>query len=222
MNRDKLLAPQLSKSDVWVDLANKIDQVFTQLGIDDARTKLALLRAPLNLRDVVSVTPNGDLIALDSVERHERATLIQTANMIGFRFHHQNLLNTEDYLRLCMYLGQYYDEDKGTERFIEFMSYICNAIFELHTTWTRDYVHFLKEGDPLIGTPVYEGGEWYPTTHVILKYDFVRFSGVTVFNLIEFFNYFANINVVLWSIEMVGDTFLQAKITGAAMHEIWY
>lgn len=219
--RYRLLAPQLSQSQVWMDYANKIDAVFRTMGIDDARAKLALLRSPMNLEGVVA---GGDsrMIALSEVERHERATLVKTADMLGFRFYDTQILDTEDYLRLCLFLAQYYQQDKGTERFADFMGFASNAVFEVVSTWTTDYVNFVPEGDPSIGVPVHKGGPWYPTTHVVLKYSLSKFTGLERTSVIEFFYYFANINIVLWATELVEQTTTAVKITGAAAHEIWY
>lgn len=219
--RERLLAPQLLKSDVWIDYARKIDQVFGAMGIDDARAKLALLRSPMDLTAVV-VGDESKVVALDSIPRHERATLIKTADMLGFRFYDQQILDSEDYLRLCLFLAQYYRQDKGTERFADFMGFAANAVFEVVPTWTTDYVEFYKQGDPAIGVPVYKGGPWYPTTHVVLRYDLTKFTGVDRSSLIEFFYYFANINIVLWATELVDLSPLQLGVTGAAAIEINY
>lgn len=219
--RRRLLAPQLEKSEVWTDYADSIDAVFASVGIEDARTKLALLRSPLNLQDVVTAVDGGTLTALDSVERQERVTLVKTADMLGFRFYDSTILNVEDYLRLCIFISQYYDEDKGTERFDDFMGFMANVALEVKSTWTEDYVTFYAEGDPAIGTPVYQGGTWYPTTHVILSFGLDKFTGVDRQNLLDFFYYFANINVVLWAIEMTDDVLIQQGICGAATYEVW-
>lgn len=221
--RFRLLAPQLSKSQVWTDYAQKIDQVFADLGIDDARTKLQLLRSPINAQDILVTTNGQTLTTLESVQRQERATLVKTADMLGFRFYNSELLNAEAYLRLCLYLGQYYDLDKGTERFDDFMGFVVNSTFQVTPTWTQDYVTFYKEGDPAIGTPVYKGGTWYPTTHVFLTFGFGAFPGSLQTSIIDFLYYFANINVVLWAIELIDDdaTPTVVKVTGDATIEIW-
>lgn len=222
-NRDRLLAPQLQKSGVWQDYARKIDQVLADMGIDDARAKLALLRSPLNSADAVVSQQGQPLQALASVERQERATLVKTADMLGFRYYNRDLLDSEAYLRLCMFLGQYYEMDKGTERFDDFMGFVANSAFQVISTWTQDYVTFYKEGDPVIGTPVYRGGPWYPTTHVVLRYGFGPFIGVDSASIIDFFYYFANINLVLWSVELVDDEAnpMIVNVAGAATMDIW-
>jgi hypothetical protein len=220
--RGRLLAPQLLKSDVWQDFADQIDATFTALGIEDARQKLSLLRSPINLTDVVGSSDGDTIMTLADMEVQERATLVKTADMLGFRFYDSEFLQAEDYLRLCMFLGEYYANDKGTVRFSDFMGFISNNPLVVYNTWTEDYVTFFKEGDPAIGTPVYQGGSWYPTTHVILEFSLESFAGIDRSDLIEWFYYFANINVVLWAIEMDDTAFLTAKVTGDATTEIWY
>jgi len=216
-----LLAPQLEKSKVWRDFAAAVDRVFTDLGIDGARDLLASLRAPLNLKDVVGAEPGGALTALDVIPRAERQTLVRNAELLGFRFYDSAILDAEDYVRLCMFLGQYYDEDKGTARFADFMGFMANVKLQVVPTWTQDYVTFLKEGDPGIGVPVYRGGPWYPTTHVVLSFGLGKFAGVDRNSLIEFFYYFANINLVLWAIEMTDDASMSVNISGAGTLDIW-
>jgi hypothetical protein len=63
--------------------------------------------------------------------------------------------------------------------------------------WTEDYINFIEEGAPGIGFPVWDGGLWYPTTHVTLEYDPSAFVSLRPKDVTDFFYYFANINLVL-------------------------
>jgi len=58
-----------------------------------------------------------------------------------------------------------------------------------------------EEGDPLIGTPVWAGGNWFPTSHVNLRYNLLKYGGSLDSNEIrKFFDYVANLNLVLDSV----------------------
>jgi hypothetical protein len=62
--------------------------------------------------------------------------------------------------------------------------------------WTTDYITFYPEGDPFIGTPIWEGGSWYPTTHVSINWDSGKFN-VPLNNVVSLFNDVSNYNLVL-------------------------
>ena len=72
--------------------------------------------------------------------------------------------------------------------------------------WSSDYKTFLEEGDPSIGTPIWQGGDWFPTTHVRLYFDFFKFQGISATDLGNFFYEFANYNLVLRDIAQVFNT----------------
>lgn len=224
VDRTKLLSVVLEQNPAWVEMAKSVDAALAESGIDDARVKLQSLRSPINMDDaLVRVnSETGILTALSDIERHEKATLVNTAELLGFRFYDQNILSAESYLRLCMSLGQYYSADKGTERFDDFMAFVINDGFTVVNTWTEDYVTFYEEGSGSIGTPVYEGGTWYPTTHVVVRYGLGSLAGVTMEQVYEFFYYFANINLVLHRVDIETTTLNTIGICGASRIYIEY
>jgi hypothetical protein len=213
--RERLLAPYLERFDVWADLAKSLDQVWASVGIDDAIEQLKWLRSPINTKDVVVGTENGRLLPLNAVPQQDRTSLVLTADMLGFRYYETNLLDTNDYLKLCRHLAEYYGNDKGTPVWTDFLGWCLNSHFKLYSTWTTDYQTFLLEGDPTIGLSIAEGGIWYPTTHVVLEYDQTRFQGIEPSQLVEFFNYFANVNLVLWMTQLGGTETISMKAAAA-------
>jgi hypothetical protein len=214
--RERLLAPYLERFDVWANMAASVDDVWKALGIDDAVSQLKWLRSPINVRDVVVGNAAGAILPLSAVPQQDRVSLVLTADMLGFRYYETNLLDTDDYLKLCRHLAEYYNNDKGTPAWTDFLGWCLNTDFKVYNTWTQDYQTFLLENDPAIGASIADGGSWYPTTHVVLEYDQNRFAGVPPSQLIEFFNYFANVNLVLWMTQVGGLENLQltAAVTG--------
>jgi hypothetical protein len=83
----------------------------------------------------------------------------------------------------------------------------------------------LPEGDPLIGTPIWQGGNWFPTTHVRVTFDGTKFSNVSDSDIVAFFYSFAPYNLVLESIvneerHGVGaDLYEPSEIVGFWMYE---
>lgn len=216
MTREKLLSPYLD-TPVWQQLIEAIDQLLANENIDDAKRQLRNLRSPINTQSAAfTVSLEGNkLTRLEDVESLERDSIIQHANLIGFNFKTSNLLQVQDYLRISLYVAQYYAETKGTVAWQDFLGFVLNAQFTVTPMWTQNYVDFFEEGDPAIGYSVYEGGFWYPTTHVVLAYDPSKFS-LSPQTVYEFFYYFANINLVLEYIflEFTGSMSLQVAVTG--------
>jgi hypothetical protein len=208
--RDKLLGPHVARFEVWEQLAASLNQVWTQLGIDDAIEQLKWLRSPINTSDVVSGT-GGKFSTLPQSTVQDRTTLVLTADLLGFRYYETTLLDAQDYLKLCRHLAEYYANDKGTPAWTDFLGWCLNANFDMIPTWTQDYKTFLSEGDPTIGASVADGGTWYPTTHMVLEYDQTKFVGVPTKQLVEFFNYFANINIVIWMTQLGGTENIRIK-----------
>lgn len=201
--RETLLSQHLERFQVWNDLASALNTVWAQIGIDEAIDQIKWLRSPINTKDVM-VGDGEQLLTLNNIPQQDRNTLVMTADMLGFRYYETDLLTAADYLKLCRHLAEYYHNDKGTPVWTDFLGWCLDAHFKVMQTWTKDYVRFYEEGDPAIGTPLTEGGEWYPTTHVVLEYDQNRFEGVEPSQLVEFFNYFANVNLVLWMTQLGG------------------
>lgn len=201
--RDRLLASHLEQFPVWANLAESLNKVWSQLGIDDAIEQLKWLRSPINTKDVV-VQNGSSLIPLNNMPQQDRTTLVLTADLLGFRYYETSLLDTQDYLKLCRHLAEYYSNDKGTPLWTDFLGWCLDTHFDVYQTWTQDYQTFLLEGDPAIGLSIDKGGTWYPTTHVVLEYDQTRFAGIKPNQLVEFFNYFANVNLVLWMTQLGG------------------
>lgn len=143
------------------------------------------------------------MITLDDWTIPEQSTVVNQLNTLGLKLGESaGLFSTQNYLAFCRFIGQYWFE-KGTANFMDFVNFCCGTQYEITNLWTKDYQHFYKEGDEAIGTPIWEGGEWYPTTHV----SFVSTNNydADVELLAVLFNEIANYNLVLDTIEQAFD-----------------
>lgn len=206
--RDSLLVSYLRDNPVWRDLiaifeevwGDQADELADQLS--DTRNLFPIAPEQLGKIDLGVMMSTGDYRLFD------RQTMVRICSMLGFSFPNLNdrLFSTEDYLRIAQNIADYYKE-QGTDAFIKFFGYCLNSRFQLRPTWTNDYINFIPEGDPAIGTPVWEGGDWYPTSHVQFEVDIGK-GNMDPDQFRDFFYYIAPINLVLLS------TVFKATVTG--------
>ncbi|MDN3160821.1 hypothetical protein P0E55_14025, partial [Enterococcus faecalis] len=105
----------------------------------------------------------------------------------------------DSYQAISRWVGMYW-YGKGTRSFIDFINYCLSSFLDVKPMWTQDYVHFYRTGDSRIGTPIWQGGTWYPTTHVQL----IAKGGLgdlDINTLVSFFYEIANYNLVLYSVD---------------------
>jgi hypothetical protein len=130
----------------------------------------------------------------------DRSTLIQQVNMLGLKLSNAGVFSEDGFRALSKFLGAFWFE-KGKQTTIDFINFCLGVEFKIYRMWTSDYVNFLPEGDPDIGTKIYDTppGAWYPTTHVTLEvpsgYD------VDATALTQFFYEICNYNLVLHGIQ---------------------
>lgn len=202
--RQPLVPPYLEDVDSWTELVEAIDEVFGP-AIDDPTHWLS------KLRDNWIPTPTAEDILqaqsalLDSTqfELPEKELLIRQANMLGFDFNQPDILTAEDYQRIVRNLALYW-YNKGTPDFVNFLGFALNTELTVQNLWSTpgttvpdSYGPFLPEGDPGIGTPVWQGGTWFPTTHVQVEFDPSKFGTTQLNKLTALFYSIANYNLVL-------------------------
>lgn len=171
---------------VWRDLSDAIDEVLDkEIG--------SMVNALLGIRDIKSVVQN---------ESTDRPLLLRFNAFLGYNQRRSDILTDSDLKRFAQYLPLFYNE-KGNRNFIDFMSFAVNALLELSYLWTEDYETFFPEGSSNIGTPIWEGGTWYPTSQVYIEYDVEKFIGSVSDNfnsqetLTKFFYIIAPIHLVI-------------------------
>lgn len=197
-----LLPGYLKETSFFTDLFDSVDKVF-----DDKVYGAA--NAVKNLRNMWVSNPeleqkiiDGDsMISLDDWTIPDKNTVVKQLGLLGLQLGKSaSLFSTHNYLAFCRFIGQYWFE-KGTANFMDFINFCCGTQYEISNLWTKDYINFYKEGDSEIGTPVWEGGEWYPTTHISFVSIDNYNSDITLLSVL--FNEISNYNLVLKSVEQV-------------------
>lgn len=158
------LLPNYISQPAWVDLCNAIDAVFSSR-VDSPTKALGKIRRRHNLSPVAkNKIEDGVLIRADELDIFEREVLIKQVNTIGLLITSQGYFSQQELVRIFRGLSQFW-YSKGTIAVADFISYIFNMPITFERLWTEDYVDFEPEGSSAIGTPIYQGGTWYPTTH---------------------------------------------------------
>ncbi len=81
-----------------------------------------------------------------------------------------------------------------------------------------NYGALYTAGAAEIGNPVWQSGPWFPTSHVDLRYNLVKYGGSVNFNEIrKFFEYIANLNLVLRDVVLYETLSLPGLSVGGAL-----
>lgn len=194
------LTTYLADTPAWSQLAEAMDEVLGQIVNDPAR-KLA------NIRDVNNWHPKAleqkhGVAILDGTDRkfegdewNDPTWRVRSAMMLGFNFYNIYSLDTDTYDQFIKMAVQFYPE-QGTNSWVDFLGFATNSLITVTQLWTIDYVNFYPEGNPLIGTPVYAGGEWFPTSHVDIKINANFSSRVSLVDFYDLLIFAAPVNLV--------------------------
>ena len=135
----------------------------------------------------------------------DRSVLINNARYHGFNYF-SDTLSTEDYARVVEYIEDFWPES-GTSSYYKFMGFIKKVKLYADTLWSTDEGMPDNPDDPdqypfleaNFGQyrGVWEGGTDYPTSHVQLRYDRVKFPETNEFDLFQLFYLLAPIHLVL-------------------------
>ena len=201
MARSIVLPPYLSTNDFFVDWLDCMDKLF-ETAVDD---KIEIIK---NIRNMWVTNPEletkvsaQDMISQNDWSVPEQAIVLKQLNMLGLQLSTPTVMFDEySFMNFCRFLG-YYWLQKGTHTFMDFVNFCTGTQFVIKNCWTKDYVNFYAEGSEEIGTPIWEGGEWYPTTHVIFQS--INPSTTDVNMLGQLFYEIANYNLVLYSIDSI-------------------
>lgn len=203
--RSVLLPPYLRLSPYFEELSDSVDEVFSDM-VDN---KIRVLQ---NIRNMWVTNPEleqkvleGSALQFEDWSIPEREILVQQVNMLGMKLKTAGVLTDNAYQRIARFLGMYWFE-KGTYAFVEFINYCVGSELEVYRLWSRnnipgqysDLTRAKADGTPP-GKPIWEGGEWFPTTHVELESK-GNMMNLDVQTLSEFFYEIANYNLVLQSI----------------------
>jgi hypothetical protein len=217
MDRQVLLPPYMEDGPAWTQLVEAIDAVF--LGkVDNPTEWLGQLRDTwiLTAASKTALEDETKIISNTGFESIEKNILIRQANMLGFDFVDSDLLSADDYQRIVRNIALYW-YGKGTFQFAHFLGFVLNTPMEIVNLWSTQglqydtYGPFLPEGDPGIGTPIWEvGGTWFPTTHVNLQIDASTFADVSFPRIVALFYSIANYNLVLNAIDFIASIYIHS------------
>lgn len=201
--RISLCPPYITANPYFVEYVDAIDEVYGE-SVD------ASLDALSNIRNMWVQNPEteqqvvaGQLVAAQQWSLPDRDLAVKQVNFLGMKLFNAGIVTDDAYQTISRFVGQYWF-GKGTETFMEFINYCLSSDLVVVNMWTQNYVDFYAEGDPEIGTPIWEGGTWYPTTHVTIE---ARggLNGLDIFTLQSFFYEVANYNLVLLAIDATFD-----------------
>jgi hypothetical protein len=206
----------MEDSPAWGQLITAIDSVL-EGAIDNPTKWLSQLRDNWILdQSATNLIANGQMIDASNFAAFDHDLLVRKTNLIGFDLSEADLLTDDDYTRVARHLAHYW-YSKGTPRLIDFLGFILNSTIQVQNLWSTTgptpdtYGTFLPEGDPGIGTPVWQGGTWFPTTHVRITYDPTAFNNYTLQKLTALFYAIANYNLVLESVVLNAVTYIHTS-----------
>jgi hypothetical protein len=205
--REILLPPYLFIDQYFRDYADAIDVVFEPL-VDIKTEILGDLRNMWVTNPTMESTyvSNAQLIPFEAWSQPERDLLVKQVNMLGMKLRSAGIISNDGYQAIARWVGMYWF-GKGTQSFIDFINYCLSSSLHVTKLWTQDYKTFLPDGDPGIGTPLWEGGTWYPTTTVSIVAS-GGLQNIDIASLVNFFYEIANYNLVLQSINLSYDLWM--------------
>jgi hypothetical protein len=205
--RSILLPPYLAVNPYFVEYTDAIDAVFEQL-VDIPTEVLGDLRNMWVSNPALeeAYIEQAQIIPFEAWSQPERQLLVKQVNLLGMKLMNAGIISNDSYQAIARWVGMYWF-GKGTESFINFINYSLSSSLSVTRLWTDDYVNFVPDGDPTIGTPIWEGGAWYPTSHVAIIAQ-GGLQGLDINTLISFFYEIANYNLVLYSVDITFDMWI--------------
>lgn len=204
--RSTLLPWYMSSNPYFVAYADAIDYVYGE-------TVDAELHTLSNIRNMWVQNPEtevfveeGKLVPNDTWSTPNRDLIVKQVNMLGLKLQTAGIVTDDAYQTISRFVGMYWF-GKGTVKFMEFINYCLSSDFRVFNMWTMDYITFYNEGASEIGTPIWEGGTWYPTTHVTIEAK-GGLKGIDILTLQQFFYEIANYNLVLYAIDANFDMYI--------------
>lgn len=169
MKFSDLLPVYLANEPRWVDLCDAIQNTFASQ-VDPGKTTLKNIRNIYVLSDTVrEKIAASQCISPDDYLMPDSDLSIKQANLLGLRLSNPDGILPELLPNLNRNIGTFWFS-KGLKDFADFVAYVFNTPVTISNMWTENYIYFIPEGNPAIGTPIWEGGTWYPTTHVSINY----------------------------------------------------
>jgi hypothetical protein len=155
-----------------------------------------LLTSTATVTQAASIDAINELLYIRVPEAQSTVYKALAAQMMAYDIE-SSIMTDAAYDRLNNSVGVYQFE-QGRDNFICFLGYVLGMKISLVRLWTEDYVSFF----PTPGTTIFNGGTWYPTTHVGVVYANNNAVNtvipITEAQLTELFYRFAPIELVLF------------------------
>jgi hypothetical protein len=195
-----ILLPEFFKSyPHWMEFADAIDEAME--GFDLSCTSLARVREVIHLSDEAKISIlNGSVVEESALDHFDRETMCRTLTLLGCPIRDFTIFTDDQLFRILQHLPTYW-YSKGGPEVGEFLSFVLGVDISLTQMWTEDYVHFLPDQDPSVGRKIYEGGTWYPTSHVQLGVNPFLSRGLTPAQIRSFLDDLLNYNLVVSHLE---------------------
>jgi hypothetical protein len=211
--RSLLAPPYIYQNPYFVALLDAVDYVF-ETTVDIPTEVLGDLRKMWVTNPMLenNQIANSELIPFEAWSQPEWEILVKQVNMLGMKLQSASVLTNDNYQSIARWVGQYWF-GKGTSAFINFINYCLSSSLAIEQLWTADYITFYPTGDSRIGTPIWEGGTWYPTPNVAITAS-GGLQSLDVQTLTTFFYEIANYNIVLHDIALTFDIPITTTPTG--------
>lgn len=160
-----ILLPDSLNTPFWRTLLDAVDSVWAA-PIDNKVKDLYRINEVLRFNQ----TEEFALTSSSNIDIMDRETAIKKLNSLGLKLRATENLSTTALTRICANISTYWF-GKGNKHFMPFLEYALAVRAKAIPLYTQDYITFLEEGDVGIGIKIYDGGTWYPTTHVNVYLD---------------------------------------------------
>lgn len=202
------LLPNYMRHQRWLDLADAIDAVFGA-EIELQMKALQYIRHQFIDNDTVNERAADQLMVRSTDwDKLDRQTAALQTELLGLKLSDSTYVDQDAFTNLVRNLGTFWFS-KGTRDFVDFIAFTLNARIELDALWTQDYETFVtKDEVPTGELPVWQGGLWYPTTHVRLSYDNSTLGINNVILLARLFYDLSNYNLVLHAIAAYNNMYI--------------
>lgn len=210
----RVLLPPYMQDPYFVQYMNMIDAVYKPL-VDDKVAVLRELRTGWHLNpDVENLILNNKMVDNEVWDYLERNLVTEQVNNLGLFLSGASSIPEVSLQNIARWLGTFWWE-RGTYGFIEFINFCLGINISMQNMWAQvdpsnpddaAYINMTPENDDGTppGTPIWDGGTWFPTTHVQLT----AVAGtqplpIKATDLVQFFYEIANYNLVLYAINNV-------------------
>lgn len=211
--RSTLLPPYLASNNYFVEFCDAMDAVYGPTVDSQLRTLSNIRNMWVQSPDTEKHVDLAELIPTQDWSTPVRDLVVKQVNSLGLKLQTAGIVTDDAYQTIARFVGLYWF-GKGTYKFMDFMNFCLSSDFRVYNMWTTDYVTFVPEGDASIGTPIWEGGPWYPTTHVLIEAK-GGLKGVDILTLQQFFYEVANYNLVLYAIDANFDMWIVPDVPDA-------